>query len=584
MRRMACEGAPRKWKERRGSRRAPLDDAVRGTTACGEETPIHDGSSLSLSRVDRGGEGIDIFASHRDLCRGHEGTNRNVSSGTWTVAAMASCTAAMATARTTRGRRSGDMGRKKTVPKRCRRVGRVLARHTDEERSEEEKDRKKTAQARRVEAKLAAEAAALQFLEPARLNLEDQIRLALSLLTSSAGVAGTVAVVLAFLAGLDPFGNFHWDVEDISVGLLWLIPLLVSDAFLMIPDWASLVEEESGNPFLPGLVPEPKPAESNKKKQGAPWAGAFSLVQSQYVLENPAKDLSVPIEVCIIAISHIAQEMLVRATILQGLSAWIKDRILETYMWLDEDTILELGMLHTTPKNFANLLALSLTLSVGIYTRRRALFGRQGFSTKDMEAMMEIKEEIEKRRQQKARVEQLTMGSPKNDEVGPSTVANADLEDLESSAEGKTVIISSNAKEKMKKGDLDPSAVKNSIEKVSRSIDTSLRLNALRDVLRWLTFSGAWFATGNLATTIAMSFLEDGLFSAYQRFGWTRLRNKKAKNLEIQLASMRASFAKDGGVAGDAEGADEEEEVVASHDADELNDSKEVEVDSVEEE
>eukprot|EP00963_Diacronema_lutheri_P001689 scaffold110_cov315-Pavlova_lutheri.AAC.20 len=540
-------------------RRSHGNAARRGSTSTATNTPLEKKLPpdvvphcpfYALGSSD--GKPPSVLVSSRRERKGVEG--RNESTWTWTMAAMATARAAMATAAKTRDRRCGRVGRSCTGQKRCRNVGRNRARPTDEERREQGKEREKDAQARSVEARLAAEAAALQFLEPSRLNLEEQLRLALSLLTSSAGIAGTVAVVLAFFAGLDPFGNFHWDVEDISIGLLWVIPLLLSDAFLMIPDWAALVEEEARNPFVPGLVPEPTTKRTKKKNKSPAWTGALGLVQSQYVLENPAKDLSVPIEVCIIAISHIAQEMLVRATILQGLSVWIKDRILETYMWLDEDTILNVGVLHTNPKSLSNLLALSLTLSAGIYTRRRALFGRKGFSKKDMEAMMEIKEEIEQRRQQKERVKQLTTGSSGQEDVRLPDAAGDDLQELESSAEGKTVVISSSAKEKMKKGALDPSEVKSSIEKVSRSIDTSLRLNALRDVLRWLTFSGAWFATGNLAATIAMSFLEDGLFSAYQRFGWTRLRNKRAKNLEVQLANVRASFAKDVDAAASEEG------------------------------
>lgn len=61
----------------------------------------------------------------------------------------------------------------------------------------------------------------------------------LASLLAYSGVVGSVAVVLATVLHLDPFGSFHLDQDDITRGILMATPVYALTAFIMLPDWSA---------------------------------------------------------------------------------------------------------------------------------------------------------------------------------------------------------------------------------------------------------------------------------------------------------------------------------------------------------
>lgn len=50
---------------------------------------------------------------------------------------------------------------------------------------------------------------------------------------------GSVALLLGIALNVDPFGNLHWDARDALIGLACVIPSLVADAIIMVPDYSA---------------------------------------------------------------------------------------------------------------------------------------------------------------------------------------------------------------------------------------------------------------------------------------------------------------------------------------------------------
>ncbi|GIL67443.1 hypothetical protein Vafri_20829 [Volvox africanus] len=63
------------------------------------------------------------------------------------------------------------------------------------------------------------------------------------MLAQHGGIYGTPAVLIAALTHIDVFGGLHWDVADVSLGLSLMIPVLVFDAVVGLPDWTTRQED-----------------------------------------------------------------------------------------------------------------------------------------------------------------------------------------------------------------------------------------------------------------------------------------------------------------------------------------------------
>ncbi|GIL84170.1 hypothetical protein Vretifemale_12867, partial [Volvox reticuliferus] len=74
-------------------------------------------------------------------------------------------------------------------------------------------------------------------------TVSSQLRYWILLLAQYGGLYGTAAVLIAALAHIDAFGGMHWDVADVSLGLGLMIPVLVFDAVVGLPDWTTRQED-----------------------------------------------------------------------------------------------------------------------------------------------------------------------------------------------------------------------------------------------------------------------------------------------------------------------------------------------------
>ncbi|GAX72659.1 hypothetical protein CEUSTIGMA_g115.t1 [Chlamydomonas eustigma] len=98
------------------------------------------------------------------------------------------------------------------------------------------------------------------------------------------------------IAHTDPFGNFHWNPSDLTVGLLFFIPSLAVDAIFMLPDYSSTPDQAKDTMRLfikPELLQRLQDAQrritsevESKHVQNSGTAGASSLLQSTETLPN----------------------------------------------------------------------------------------------------------------------------------------------------------------------------------------------------------------------------------------------------------------------------------------------------------
>jgi hypothetical protein len=108
-------------------------------------------------------------------------------------------------------------------------------------------------------------------------------------------VYGTIACLVAYFTHLDPFGNLHWDTQDVLLGLQLFAPLLVLDALLMLPDYS--LEQDEAKAVLGDLTLSPVttllPKEPSDTAPTAPSSSSSSssTTTSSSKLEGPAEQV-----------------------------------------------------------------------------------------------------------------------------------------------------------------------------------------------------------------------------------------------------------------------------------------------------
>lgn len=74
---------------------------------------------------------------------------------------------------------------------------------------------------------------------PSPPPLSPSLRRFVALLVEFGGVYGTIAVAVAAATGIDAFGNFHWDADHAQLGLALFTPIMLLDAAMLLPDYAT---------------------------------------------------------------------------------------------------------------------------------------------------------------------------------------------------------------------------------------------------------------------------------------------------------------------------------------------------------
>ena len=180
--------------------------------------------------------------------------------------------------------------------------------------------------------------------------LPPQIARLVSLLTEFGGIYGTVAVALAYFTHIDPFGNFHYDPNDILLALKMFIPIYIMDAIVMLPDYSlgptdanAFTRMFVGDSILEDVTAAAPNAQSdgstsNKSKTSSSSSSSSSssngsllrlrvtleLVQQFYTRVNPGINLNPLAELLVATVATMAEEMLYRAVAVTLLGLWIR--------------------------------------------------------------------------------------------------------------------------------------------------------------------------------------------------------------------------------------------------------------------
>ncbi|BDA40622.1 hypothetical protein COCOBI_01-2750 [Coccomyxa sp. Obi] len=220
-----------------------------------------------------------------------------------------------------------------------------------------------------------------------RLNLDQERRVRVNLkrffilerviktLTISPGLTGTLAILSGRLLNLDPFGSLRWERHDAYVGLLCILPLLLLDAALMLPDFQKFNADERKRAVAMKLLnsdaKNKKPVQEAERPASSPSSGeqadeagfsgmdsaasalaaAMSLtdrapltplmrlkgsvmyVQGLLLQRSSKSDvLPLPVELTLLVLSKLGVTMLQFGITLDGITKWEVDRLYESGM------------------------------------------------------------------------------------------------------------------------------------------------------------------------------------------------------------------------------------------------------------
>lgn len=377
-----------------------------------------------------------------------------------------------------------------------------------------------------------------------RLSLE--LRLLLALLVENGGVTGTVAVALAFLTNIDPFGSFSWNLADIQTGIMFALPLILLDAIYQIPDYSSPPSEMKSTMklLLPPTVLQRLQAEQAKltaARRNAPdpestyepvggnvrisveaisqapllspidgylrkMKISLDLLQQFYSRNNPAIGSSVIAESLVILLACLADESLYRAVLLTLLSLWIRDRAFEAGIDMNLDSSQDL-------LSMAQWAALGVGVSAGVVAfMLRAVREQTAIERARAEAKL-LAEEAKK-----VRVPRSLPGWEK-----PSEKERAEKQP---SVDLKLP------------DDLVSEASASIADGMASLSSTVWFFEGVREVLQVGLSGAAYITTGNLASSFFGSVVVQTLFSFYQRRNLERMFAKRREQ-QLELLELR---------------------------------------------
>ncbi|KAL0040752.1 hypothetical protein WJX79_004303 [Trebouxia sp. C0005] len=324
-----------------------------------------------------------------------------------------------------------------------------------------------------------------------------------SLAPGSIGLPGTAAILAGYYLHLDPYGHLHWSSPDALVGLAAAVPIALGDATLMIPDFSakstkkyiklnpSLLQAEAAQQSA--MAGTPFEVAVTQREQQNIVQETLEMWQRKAVLENPGLDFTPPVEGLIILLNHLANEMLVRAIILKGLSGWVTDRLYEAGA---EDTLSLAGDASMSIPETGKWTALAVLLGVQ--------FGAAAWGL-----------------------------------LSPPRITIQGIDNLSDKASSK--VSPDNKKQKVM------GMLTKMTQKMSKQRKAAIVVQTARDSLSAAALGGSFILTDNLLTPFVAGVSCDLLFSVYQRAKFNSLQSRTQQHMmsmledfqEVKKASQR---------------------------------------------
>lgn len=334
---------------------------------------------------------------------------------------------------------------------------------------------------------------------------------------SNSHAQGTLAVGLGYLFHIDAFGGAHVDWADAQVALACVSPILALDAALMLPSWRA-GEAGAGGVQVVAIGDASPPASDAGDAAEAPSDGflaslesAAALFQRLKVTRNASVGMNPAQEGALILVAHAADEMLSRAVLLGGLTAWWRDRGIEADLPDLPPAMVE---------QLAPWFALFLVFLFELGRRQQALtrqtpLGAALVSRDAATGKTSVKEMPESFTQQSAAPISAVAGpAPEGTSAAATAAAAAQLARLQSQ-----------------------------VAAAQTRTRTVAQLEAVRELLDVMAYGAAFVLTHNLFAPFAASVLADSAFSLYQRLGAARLRSAEAAVRSEALGALRVRAA-----------------------------------------
>lgn len=240
-------------------------------------------------------------------------------------------------------------------------------------------------------------------------SMDPELKLLIDLIVEYPATRGTIAAVLGYVVHINPFSTLHWDQHDVTLGLLFALPIFFWDALIMIPNWdapkkekkmkltvpravaeklgeeivsESVEDADMGVPratFLNIPVSEASENDSKKEKEDmvvvertlkvraeqSPWRDALRRTQVDRAMNNAGQLLHPASEALLLFLVHLSEEMLYRGFGLSFAVKWTTDRLYEA---TGEDALQIFNGAYEVPIPTAGAWIASVSLvSVAIY-------------------------------------------------------------------------------------------------------------------------------------------------------------------------------------------------------------------------
>ncbi|DBA67334.1 TPA: hypothetical protein ACH3X2_001631 [Trebouxia sp. C0005] len=248
--------------------------------------------------------------------------------------------------------------------------------------------------------------------------------------------------------------------------------------------WSSKQSAMAGTPFEVAVT---------QREQQNIVQETLEMWQRKAVLENPGLDFTPPVEGLIILLNHLANEMLVRAIILKGLSGWVTDRLYEAGA---EDTLSLAGDASMSIPETGKWTALAVLLGVQ--------FGAAAWGL-----------------------------------LSPPRITIQGIDNLSDKASSK--VSPDNKKQKVM------GMLTKMTQKMSKQRKAAIVVQTARDSLSAAALGGSFILTDNLLTPFVAGVSCDLLFSVYQRAKFNSLQSRTQQHMmsmledfqEVKKASQR---------------------------------------------
>eukprot|EP00890_Picochlorum_soloecismus_P000455 jgi/Picsp_1/140/NSC_00140-R1_protein len=337
-------------------------------------------------------------------------------------------------------------------------------------------------------------------------------QLLIDLIVQYPATRGTIAVLLGYLANIEPLGSFQWDRYDALLGILFALPIIAIDALIMVPDWEPPKLEKKMNLVVPrtvadtmkdvtvkedtgtttyGLLEEQKDVCTEKEStsvavqvldkdepelvrveklitvrgEQSPWKDALRRAQLDRTMNNAGQLLSPPAEALLLVLVHASEEMLYRGVALTFAVQWTTDRLYEAF---GEGSILLSNSIELPVSAAGSLVASGTLVITAVYL----------LLSKDLSTLKAIErlENIDKTKSQKDDLRKTLMGIQ---------------------------------------------------DSIIRQQKWTLAITASSEIVQWVSASASYLITGNILAPIAGALASDALCSMWQR--------KKIKTIQARL-------------------------------------------------